>query len=91
MAELTGRPAPLGIAADLWDVLACPCDAHGSVVPDEASGRVVCTVCGRSFEVRDGIPVMLLDEATLPAGGAAAVEAQPDATGPVQGDLLSGD
>jgi uncharacterized protein YbaR (Trm112 family) len=26
----------------------------------------VCTECGRSFEVRDGIPVMLLDEADPP-------------------------
>lgn len=68
MASLTGRPAPLGIPADLWDVLACPCPGHGVVRPDEASGRVVCTVCGRSFEVRDGIPVMLLDQSQVPAG-----------------------
>lgn len=68
MTRLTGRPAPLGIHADLWDVLACPCPAHGAVRPDEASGRVVCTVCGRSFEVRDGIPVMLLDQSQAPAG-----------------------
>ena len=68
MAALTGRPAPLGIPADLWDVLACPCPAHGAVRPDDASGRVVCTVCGRSFEVRDGIPVMLLDQSQAPAG-----------------------
>jgi uncharacterized protein YbaR (Trm112 family) len=69
MTDLTGRPAPLGVAADLWDVLACPCPEHAAVRPDEATGRIVCTSCGRSFEVRDGIPVMLLDEATLPAEG----------------------
>ena len=68
MPDLDGRPAPLGIPADLWDILACPCDAHAPVRPDEASGRIVCTACGRSFEVRDGIPVMLLDEATDPTG-----------------------
>ena len=67
MPDLGGRPAPLGIPADLWDVLACPCDAHAPVRADEETGRIVCTVCGRSFEVRDGIPVMLLDEATGPA------------------------
>lgn len=78
MGELTGRAAPLGISADLWDILACSCDAHGAVTPDEATGRIVCTVCGRSFPVRDGIPVMLLDEAILPPDG-------------VQGDLLAGD
>lgn len=78
MADLTGRPAPLGVAAELWDILACPCDAHGAVRPDEEHRRIVCTVCGRSYEVRDGIPVMLLDEAILPPGG-------------VQGDLLAGE
>ena len=69
MADLTGRPAVLGISADLWDVLACPCPAHAAVRADEETGRIVCTECGRTFEVRDGIPVMLLDEATPPAEG----------------------
>lgn len=69
MPDLSGRPAPLGVPADLWDVLACPCPAHGAVRPDEVSGRIVCTVCGRSYEVRDGIPVMLLEEALAPAEG----------------------
>jgi len=45
------------------------------VRPDPGTGRIICTECGRSFEVRDGIPVMLLDEAMLPDG---------------QGDLLGG-
>lgn len=61
---LTGRPAPLGIAAELWDILACPCEAHAPVEADISTGEVVCTVCGRRFPVRNGIPVMLLDEAT---------------------------
>ena len=76
MSAASGRPAPLGIPADLWDVLACPCPAHAPVAADLASGRVVCTQCRSSFEVRDGIPVMLLDEAIpgpqgvgTPAGG----------------------
>ena len=69
MANLSGRPAPLGIPADLWDVLACPCPAHAPVEADEARGVIVCTSCGRAFEVRDGIPVMLLDEAAPPAEG----------------------
>ncbi|MBI1351163.1 MAG: Trm112 family protein [Actinomycetales bacterium] len=63
MATLSGRPAPLGIPADLWDVLACPCPEHAPVEADEARGVIVCTACARTFEVRDGIPVMLIDEA----------------------------
>ena len=75
MADLTGRPAPLGIPADLWDLLACPCPEHAAVEADEAAQRVVCTRCRTSFEVRDGIPVMLLDEATPgPQGVGTAVE-----------------
>ena len=58
------RPAPLGISADLWDVLACPCPQHAPVEPDLAAGAVVCTRCRTSFAVLDGVPVMLLDEAT---------------------------
>ena len=53
----------LGLDPELWDVLACPADDHGSVVADEQTGEVVCTVCGLRFPVRDGIPVMLIDEA----------------------------
>ena len=76
MSDLTGRPAALGIPADLWDVLACPCPQHAPVTADEATGRVVCTACQTSFEVRDGIPVMLLDEATPgPRGVGAGAEA----------------
>ncbi|MCX6433923.1 MAG: Trm112 family protein [Actinobacteria bacterium] len=59
----SGRPALLGINADLWDLLACPCPEHAPVAADESAQRVVCTRCRTSFEVRDGIPVMLLDEA----------------------------
>jgi len=55
--------SPLGLSPHLWDVLACPCEAHGQVEADEATGEIVCTVCRRRFPVRDGIPVMLIDEA----------------------------
>ncbi len=61
------HPAPLGISADLWEILACPCPAHAPVTADLSAARIVCTSCERSFEVRDGIPVMLLDEAVPPA------------------------
>lgn len=57
---------PLGLSENLWAVLACPCDAHGEVVADEEARMIVCTVCGRRFPVRDGVPVMLLDEALMP-------------------------
>ncbi len=49
--------------SSLLEILACPCDAHAPLEVDEAAGELLCTVCDRAFPVRDGIPVLLLDEA----------------------------
>lgn len=54
----------LGLSPHLWDVLACPCPKHAKVQADEETNEIVCTECATRFPVRDGIPVMLLDEAT---------------------------
>lgn len=52
----------------LLEILACPCEHHARVVPDDedmaAATALLCTRCRTSFPVRDDIPVMLLDEAT---------------------------
>ena len=61
-----GARGPLGLDPALWEVLACPADDHGAVIADEARNEIVCTVCGLRFPVRDGIPVMLIDEAVRP-------------------------
>lgn len=55
--------AQVPIDAGLLEILACPVD-HAPV--REAGERLVCTGCGRRYPVRDGIPVMLIDEAELP-------------------------
>jgi uncharacterized protein YbaR (Trm112 family) len=51
----------------LLDILACPSPDHAPLRPgtadDPAADFLTCTSCGRSFPVRDGIPVLLLDEA----------------------------
>ena len=60
----------------LLEVLACPCEHHAPVrVDGEPVTALVCTRCRSSFPVRDGIPVMLLDDATPgPQGIGAAVQ-----------------
>jgi uncharacterized protein YbaR (Trm112 family) len=60
----------------LLEILACPCEHHAPVAPDTtdlaAATALVCTRCRTSFPIRDGIPVMLLDEATPGPGGIGA-------------------
>ncbi len=57
-----------GLDPLLLEVLACPADHHAPLSPgtpdDPAAAALTCTLCGRVFPIRDGIPVLLLDEAT---------------------------
>lgn len=56
--------------AELLEILACPCPEHAPLrlgTPEDTNADyLTCTACGRRFPVRDGIPVLLLDEAELP-------------------------
>lgn len=52
------------IDKELLDVLACPeCKDPVELVDDGTGLR--CNTCHRVFPIRDDIPVMLLDEATV--------------------------
>ena len=55
-----------GLDPDLLELLACPSDDHAPLREDDARGDrvLVCTYCASIFRVDDGIPVLLLDEAT---------------------------
>jgi uncharacterized protein YbaR (Trm112 family) len=50
------------IPPDLAAILVCPVD-KAALTEDVESSRLVCTRCGRRYPVRDGIPIMLADEA----------------------------
>jgi uncharacterized protein YbaR (Trm112 family) len=56
--------------AQLLEILACPSPDHAPLrvgsPSDPEADALTCTECGRVFPVRDGIPVLLLDEATEP-------------------------
>jgi uncharacterized protein YbaR (Trm112 family) len=60
---------PLGLDPELLAILACPDTHHSPLIVDEAASELVCTTCDRAFPVRDGIPVLLLDEARHRDGG----------------------
>lgn len=47
----------------LLDILVCP-DCRSEVEYKDRRKVIVCTGCGLQYPVRDGIPVMLVDEAT---------------------------
>ena len=56
-------PATLGIEPALLAILACPDTHHTALTVDVEAAELVCPTCRRGFPVRDGIPVLLLDEA----------------------------
>ena len=49
----------------LLEILACP--ACKAAVRQDGE-RLVCTACGRRYPIRDGIPVMLIEETEQPNG-----------------------
>jgi uncharacterized protein YbaR (Trm112 family) len=75
MTAAQNVPAGWGLDPVLLEVLACPAEHHAPLVlgapGDPAAASLTCTECGRVFPIRDGIPVLLLDEAMGgPASGA---------------------
>ncbi len=67
----TSEPPKLGgeVDPELLAILACPLDKQ----PVTREGNyLVCQECHRHYPIRDGIPVMLIDEALTPEQAAAA-------------------
>lgn len=56
----------MALDARLLEILVCPA-CHGAVEEKERRKVLVCTDCGLQYPIQDGIPVMLVDEAT-PSG-----------------------
>lgn len=53
------------VDVELLEILACPSPDHAPLRQDlhEDREELVCTFCGTRFPVRDGIPVLLVDDA----------------------------
>jgi uncharacterized protein len=54
----------------LLEILACPTEDHAPLTPgapdDPEADVLTCVECGRQYPVRDGIPVLLIDESVAP-------------------------
>jgi uncharacterized protein YbaR (Trm112 family) len=46
----------------VMEFIVCP-KCRADLRADEAAGELVCTGCGLAYPVRNGIPVLLVDEA----------------------------
>ena len=73
----------IDLAPELLDILACP-NCHGSLAVDHDRDELVCLAadCGLAYPVRQGIPVLLIDEARrpgpdLPGSASSAGSASP--------------
>ena len=49
------------IPEELMDILVCPA-CRGELREDDS--ELLCTRCGLRYPIRDGIPIMLVEEAT---------------------------
>jgi uncharacterized protein YbaR (Trm112 family) len=57
----------MAISQELLQILACPaCKAKVELTPD--GNGLKCVECSRVYPIRDDIPVMLVDEATIEDG-----------------------
>lgn len=63
---------------DLLEILACP-KCKSSLTYEQEHRRLVCATCQVYYPVRDGIPILLIEEAQ-PLAGAAAGGAEPAGT-----------
>jgi uncharacterized protein len=56
--------APVMVSKDLLELLVCPA-CKQSLQYRESPESLKCTQCHRVYAVRDDIPIMLIDEATI--------------------------
>lgn len=52
------------IRKELIEILACPA-CRGKIVHDDDKDTLNCSECRRIYPIRDDIPVMLVEEATI--------------------------
>jgi uncharacterized protein YbaR (Trm112 family) len=58
----------MSIDKKLLEILACP-KCKGEVKLNETEDGLICDACKLLYEIKDGIPIMLVDEAKPLEGG----------------------
>jgi uncharacterized protein YbaR (Trm112 family) len=56
----------MSVDKELLEILVCP-NCRGEVEYRQNEQLIVCKKCGLRYPVRDGIPVMLIEEAEKPS------------------------
>ena len=56
------------ISPDLLEILRCPMDPRRQARLTLDGDKLVCQACGLRYPIKDGFPVMVVEEAELPAG-----------------------
>jgi uncharacterized protein YbaR (Trm112 family) len=51
------------VPRQLLEILVCP-KCRGELEHREAESALLCQTCRLKYQIRDGIPIMLIDEAT---------------------------
>jgi uncharacterized protein len=73
--DLAHLSRPHMISQELLDILRCPMDPSNTPLRAEEN-HLVCTRCATRFKIKDGLPVLIIEEAELP-DGVAKIEALP--------------
>ena len=61
------------LSKDLLDILRCPLDPSRTKLILEGE-RLVCERCALGFKIKDGFPILVVEEAVLPKGCAAVAD-----------------
>ena len=67
----------MSVDSALLEILRCPDEHHAVLTYDADAQTLTCTECRRVFPIRDGIPVLLLDEAIAPDAAAGEPTGEP--------------
>jgi len=52
----------MAVSQELLDILACP-KCKGDIHLNDANDGLICETCKLLYQIRDDIPIMLIDEA----------------------------